>query len=261
MTNSRSLRTKDGVHLSYTTTGPTTSRNILFLPGWRQTAEQWRKQVDYFRTKYCVTTFDYRGHGESDKPESGYTVQLLASDLNDLLSALDLQDVSLVCHSMGCSVALAWLKHFPESKGQVKGIILADLTPCMLIDPSWTEIQTKEFGGFFTTPQLDELDESFSTFAPALIRAMHTPSISEEDLSWVLAQNAKCPDKIALELLKDHTMQDWRSVLPSLDIRTLLVAGEASVVSVETAKWIQSQVPGSQSFVFGKNEGGSHFSK
>jgi pimeloyl-ACP methyl ester carboxylesterase len=51
-----------------------------------------------------VIAVDMRGHGESDKPDNGYAIQRLAKDVQDLLAARNLTDVTLMGHSMGSSV-------------------------------------------------------------------------------------------------------------------------------------------------------------
>src|ERR1700730_2192386 len=50
---------------------------------------------------YRVITYDRRGFGRSSKPGIGYNYDTFAADLDALLSALNLTDVSLVGHSMG----------------------------------------------------------------------------------------------------------------------------------------------------------------
>jgi non-heme chloroperoxidase len=55
---------------------------------------------------------DHRGHGRSDTPAVGYHVHRLAADLHDVPSALDLREVTLLAHSMGCAVTWAYLELF-----------------------------------------------------------------------------------------------------------------------------------------------------
>ncbi|KAK6200742.1 hypothetical protein LQW54_009546 [Pestalotiopsis sp. IQ-011] len=137
------ITTSDGVGISYTQDGPADGANILFPPGWRQTAAQWQKQVDHFRAACRVTTFDYRSRGESNKPASGYTVRVLASDLNELGGSLRLRECTAVGHSMGASVVWAFWDAYPGSRHLIHKFVIADQAPCMLLDPSWNETQTK----------------------------------------------------------------------------------------------------------------------
>ena len=50
---------------------------------------------------YRVITYDRRGFGRSDKPNTGYTYDTLTADLHALLEALELTDTTLVGFSMG----------------------------------------------------------------------------------------------------------------------------------------------------------------
>jgi non-heme chloroperoxidase len=54
-------------------------------------------------------------------------------------------------------------------------------------------------------------------------------------------------------------MTDWRDVFATIDVPTLLIAGEASFFKVSALRWIHTQIPGSRLEVFGAEEGGSHF--
>ncbi|KAI0013793.1 Alpha/Beta hydrolase protein [Xylariaceae sp. FL0662B] len=101
------IKTSDGVRLSYSQHGSSSGPNLLFIPGWCQAAAQFKKQVEYFKTNFLVTTYDHRGHGDSEKPANGYRVHRLAADLDALMTQLDLHDVTLLGHSMGCSVIWA----------------------------------------------------------------------------------------------------------------------------------------------------------
>ena len=50
---------------------------------------------------YRVIAYDRRGFGRSDWPRSGFDYDTLASDLNDLLTGLNLTGATLVGFSMG----------------------------------------------------------------------------------------------------------------------------------------------------------------
>ena len=93
------VTTSDGVNLHYLEAGSGTP--ILMIPGWSQTAEQFKYQLSGLSDRYRVIAVDMRGHGESDKPEFGYKISRLAKDTHDLIQALDLDEVNILGHSMG----------------------------------------------------------------------------------------------------------------------------------------------------------------
>jgi pimeloyl-ACP methyl ester carboxylesterase len=75
--------------------------------------------------KYSLVMYDLRGHGRSEQPPQGYSLDQMTLDLRALLDELGLGDkqVTLVGNSSGVTIALAYAMRFPE---QVEGMILVD---------------------------------------------------------------------------------------------------------------------------------------
>lgn len=254
------INTNDGVRLAYTQTGPESGDNILFITGWRQTAAQWHKQVSHFQTSHRVTTFDYRGHGDSDKPAFGHRVYRYAADLLDLLTQLKLQRVHIVGHSMGCSIIWAFFDIFPtQARDLVAGVVLVDQSPCMIADPSWTPEQTKQLSAIFSPSTAFELGKDIAPATAGLIKGMFTAGADAKDVEFALERSSLMSDESASALLRDHASKDWRDVLPRFDIPTLVVAAEGSVFPAEGVRWVSEQIPGARLVTFNKEEGGSHF--
>lgn len=69
-------------------------------------ARSWAPMVASLADRFHVMALDLRGHGDSDKPEEGYTWDLMAADLAGVMEALDLQDTLLVGHSRGGGVTI-----------------------------------------------------------------------------------------------------------------------------------------------------------
>ena len=94
--------TNDGVSIHYEIQG--TGKTLVMLHGWDQSAKAFCNNVPALAETYQVITVDLRGHGESGKPSYGYRISRLAMDVKQLLDALELEDVTLLGWSMGCSV-------------------------------------------------------------------------------------------------------------------------------------------------------------
>ena len=92
----------DGTQLSYLEAGA--GKTLVLVPGWSQTAEQFKFQIEGLADRYRVIALDMRGHRRFRQPTYGYSIQRLAKDLEDVLVTLDLRDVTILGHSMGCSV-------------------------------------------------------------------------------------------------------------------------------------------------------------
>lgn len=254
------VQTGDGVHLSYTQCGPPDGQQILFIPGWRQAAAEWRKQVDYFsKAGFRVTTYDMRGHGESEKPGFGYRISRFAADLNDIVEELGLDDLTIVGHSMGCSITWAWWDQYPRARKHISNLVLVDQSAVMVRNPQWTDEQAAGLSALFAPAEVYGITNDMAAQAPGLVRGMFTDSVSEADLAWVLEQNAKMSDENAAALLLDHAFMDWRDVLPRIDVPSLVIAGGGNIFPSDGIEWIASQIPGAKQVTFSAEEKGSHF--
>ena len=254
------LKTGDGVRLHYNQTGPRDGQQLLFITGWRQAAVEWRKQVEYFSSAgFRVTTFDFRGHGDSDEPDFGYRISRFAADLNDVLTQLNLKNVTIIGHSMGCSVTWAWWDQYPDTHKRIAKLVFVDQSANLVKDPHWTDAQAAQISAIFTPGAVYDLAADMPAQLAPFVRSMFTPSISESDYEWVLSQNKKMSDAHAATLIIDHAFRDWRDVLPRITVPTLALGGELSISPPAGIEWIATQIPGAQHYIFTAAEKGSHF--
>ena len=258
----KSVTTNDGVTLRYEEVGFEGKPVLVCIPGWSQTAAQFKKQFGDLALHYRVIAVDMRGHGESDKPDNGYTIQRLAKDVQDVLVSLKLTDVTLMGHSMGNSVI--WCYWQLWGRDRLSKLIFVDEPPMVTADPGWSQQEKEDAGAIFdpmslytTIDQLAGPDGVKTT--KQLISGMFTKGFSRPEVDWVVEQNLEMPRKYAATLLQNHAAQDWRPVIPKITLPTLVVAGKASVVPWKSQVWIQKQVRGSRIEIFEENEGGSHF--
>lgn len=83
----------------------------------------------YFRiapqlaSRFRVTLYDLRGHGNSERPDRGYTTRVLAEDLLALMDASGVARAHLVGHSFGGAVSLHLAALHPE---RVESLTLID---------------------------------------------------------------------------------------------------------------------------------------
>ncbi|KAI8669643.1 AB hydrolase-1 domain-containing protein [Fusarium keratoplasticum] len=255
------VKTQDGVHLNYTQAGSLLGQNLVFIPGWRQSAAEWKKQVEYFsKAGYRVTAYDMRGHGESEKPDFGYRLSRFGADLNDVLTTLDLHNVSIIAHSMGSSVTWAFWDQYPDERRRIDHFAIVDQSSVLVADPTWTKAEAETFSAALFTPAgTYEFANNMTAETPPFVRSMFTPDVSEADYQWVLSENKKISDKNAATLLINHAFADWRDVLPRINIPTLVISGDVSVNNASGISWAATQIPGAKSRTFTAEEKGSHF--
>jgi non-heme chloroperoxidase len=257
---SKYVTTNDGVRLHYLEAGQ--GQPLVMVPGWSQTAEQFRYQIDGLSDRYRVIALDMRGHGESDKPDHGYKITRLSKDLHDVLLALDLRDVALLGHSMGCSVIWGYWELFgPE---RLSKLILVDQMPFITGNPQWLQDELENAGSIFTG---DSLYATINALAGpdgeattrGFIGGMVTEQIDPEIKEWCIQRNFRLPRGHAATLLYNHATQDWRTTIPRINLPTLVVGGRISLVPWQSVAWTAQQIPGARLEVFEADEGGQHF--
>ncbi|MCK8646709.1 alpha/beta fold hydrolase [Mycobacterium colombiense] len=105
---------------------------LVFHPGFSGTLDSWNWLVRELAPSYRCVTFDPRGHGDSSKPDSSYTLDELSRDVIGLIGNLELRDVTLVGHSMGGAVSLnAVLDHNAEHR-ITRLVLIAPAAPCFV---------------------------------------------------------------------------------------------------------------------------------
>ncbi|EME78659.1 uncharacterized protein MYCFIDRAFT_31072 [Pseudocercospora fijiensis CIRAD86] len=257
----RNVTTSDGVRLAVIQAGPANGHALLFIPGWRQTAAQWKKQVEHFsQAGYRVTAYDYRGHGDSEKPHYGYRLSRFGADLKDILTGLDLRNVTIIAHSMGSSVTWALWDQYPKQRWRMKSFVIADQCSVLVQDPTWTQAQRDTWScALFEPSRVYTLSANLSSELRPLITSMFTKEISQHDLDWMLAQNLKMSDSNAATLLINHASADWRDLLPTINIPTKVLSGAVSINNATGINWAATQIPGATTYTFTAEELGSHF--
>jgi pimeloyl-ACP methyl ester carboxylesterase len=254
------VTTSDGVNLYYLEAG--SGKPILMIPGWSQTAEQFKYQLSGLSDRYRVIAVDMRGHGESDKPDFGYKISRLAKDTHDLIHALDLNEVNILGHSMGSSVI--WNYYDMYGPERVSKLLLIDQMPMITSNPAWSEEERINSGEIFNPQSLYETINALAgpdgvETTKGFIGRMLTKAVSEEDKTWIIERNLRMPRQHAATLLYNHSTQDWRDLIPRIELPSLVVGGRVSTVPWRSQAWIAEQIPGARLEIFEEEEGGNHF--
>jgi pimeloyl-ACP methyl ester carboxylesterase len=98
---------------------------IVLIHGFGGTSAVWEKAL-YISTLtgagWDVLTYDNWGHGYTEGPDTAYSVELMASQLAELLVALDIsRPFDLLGFSMGGSIAVTFAERYPH---RVRKLIL-----------------------------------------------------------------------------------------------------------------------------------------
>jgi pimeloyl-ACP methyl ester carboxylesterase len=86
---------------------------LIFIHGVGMCGEIWQPQVEYFSKSYRVITYDFLGHGQSPLPKNEPTLDDYVEQLNNLVGTIGVSNFSLVGHSMGAIISVAYARKFP----------------------------------------------------------------------------------------------------------------------------------------------------
>jgi 3-oxoadipate enol-lactonase len=90
-------------------------RDIVWIPGGDNVAEDWAEQMAFFRGEFRNTAFDPRGAGRTESRRAPpWSIADMARDCADLIGAVCKPPVHVVGLSMGSFVALQVALDYPE---------------------------------------------------------------------------------------------------------------------------------------------------
>ncbi len=87
---------------------------LIFIHGVGMNSAVWSPQIEYFSTTYKVITYDFLGHGRSTKPENSLYIDDYVEQLHELVMHLNISVFSLVGHSMGALIGVAFALKYPN---------------------------------------------------------------------------------------------------------------------------------------------------
>jgi len=231
---------------------------VVLIHGWPLNGDAWEKQTSaLLAAGHRVITYDRRGFGRSSKPGIGYNYDTFAADLDTLLSALDLTDVSLVGHSMGTGEITRYIGKY-GTKRLRKVVLIGTLGPYLVKAPDNPEgIDASVFTGIQAGIKADRpvammefLKNFYSVGGP------DGKLVSERVIqaNWTVAIGAS---PIATVACVDAWLEDFRKDISRNDLPTIIIHGDddhilpADVTSRRQAKLIKD-------VKFIEIKGGSH---
>lgn len=107
---------ENGVKIHYVREGDGTP--VLLLHGWPGFWYDWRHLIEPLSKVADVIAPDFRGFGDSDKPDvspmEGYTPEHLAKDVISLLDEQGIKRAVVVAHDIGATIAQLLAKKYPD---------------------------------------------------------------------------------------------------------------------------------------------------
>lgn len=217
------MLTADRTELFYTDQGDGTC--VVFTHSWALNSDQWHYVVaGLLDHGYRCVTYDRRGHGRSDHHGGGWNMDMLADDLAQLIEHLDLKDVTLVGHSMGCSEIVRYVTRNGGSRVS-RAVFLAPILPLLVKtadNPDGVEAA-------YLDAALDLLGRDVPQWCADNSQLYFgvRPNVSAGMAEWTTRQIVDNPVKTLVDTMRMGAETDFRAELPAFDVPTLLIHGDA----------------------------------
>jgi non-heme chloroperoxidase len=227
---------KDGVRLHYLQQGPLNGPAAIFLHGYSDSSFSFSRVMPMMPTALRVVAPDFRGHGASDKPASGYKITELASDVLEVMDALELPSAIVVGHSMGSFVAQAIAERAPH---RVSTLALVGSGPVARNDVIDEIKKTVD-------ALVDPVERSFvREFQYATI----AQPVPESFMNTAIENSRQMPAAIWRAIMEG--MADFEPAQPRPRVRTVVIGGTLDAVfSVSEQTALAAQFVGARLHLF-----------
>ena len=110
-----------GITVPYVSVGLGSALPVLLLHAWGESRRSFARLLTALPDSVHAVAMDLRGHGEADKPPSGYSLAALADDVVALMDSMELPSAVVLGSSSGGYVAQQVAVSHPE---RVSGLVL-----------------------------------------------------------------------------------------------------------------------------------------
>ena len=100
------------IQIAFTVEGK--AETIVLLHGFLESSTIWKNVVSAFKETHQIIAIDLLGHGKTEKLGYIHSMETMAETVHAVLSELKVEKASIIGHSMGGYVALAFAEKFPQ---------------------------------------------------------------------------------------------------------------------------------------------------
>jgi pimeloyl-ACP methyl ester carboxylesterase len=216
---------------------------LLMIQGLSNYSGHWTTLLPPFAEKYRAIIFDNRGTGRTDKPETPYTMEMMAADAKGVLDAIGIDKANVLGVSMGGMIAQEFALDYPDT---VINLILG----CTSCGGKHGLPPTAESIAFLGNPERAKLsvEQRARDTAPWLWTKGFIDK-HPEAVDRYVAVTMKYPTPLhgLANQMQAVAGGDTYERLPRIKSPTLVIAGDSDrLIPFENSNIIASRIPGAE---------------
>lgn len=224
------------------------ARTVLFLHTWANNSDIWQYQMNYLCGRGMRTVaYDRRGHGRSSDPGFNYDFDVLSRDLATVIEQLDLRNLALVGHSMGCGEIVRYLSKYGDARVSRIVFVAPSLPFALKTDDNPDGVPSSEL-----IAVREAITHDFPQYVRTIARTFFGPKVTDSSVEWGIrmCDLSSLPALIGTNIAGTET--DFRAELRSIEKPILIIHGNSDVMApLElTAQRVHRLIPGSQLKVY-----------
>jgi sigma-B regulation protein RsbQ len=224
--------------------GPQDKPTIMLAHGFGCDQQLWRMVVPELLPNFRIVLFDHVGSGAADPAawdaERYASLQGYADDVLEILTELDLREVTLVGHSVAAMMGVLAVATDPS---RIAKLVLLTPSPCYLDDD--------DYRGGFSRADIDELLESLESnylgwskaMAPVIMGVPERPELADELTDTFCRTDPECARVFA----RATFLSDNRADLKRVSVPTLVIESEQDAIAPrEVGAFVHRHIGGSE---------------
>lgn len=245
----KTIKLASGVQLQYVAQGYNDGIPVILLHGYSDSWHSWDRLLPMLPQQLRVYAYSQRGHGVSDRPDSGYTFKDLSNDLAQFMDAMGVQSAVLVGHSMSSGVVRQFALDYPE---RVRGLVLeagfATWKGNPVLEAFWNETISK---------LEDPIDRSF---AEEFQRSTLKRPVPPEFFNMVVGESLKLPARVWKDVFRNFMELDFSADTRTITAPTIIIWGDQDTFAdLAEQQKLQAAIPGSRLITYAGTGHGMHW--
>ena len=221
-------RLATGLRVHYAEQGAREGEAVIFLHAYVDSWYSYSRVLPLLSAEYHAFAPDQRGHGDSDKPQCGYTADDYAADVDAFMDAVGIEKATLVGDSSGGLIAQRMTLDYPH---RISRLVLIGSPTTLVNNEAVMEAGERMLAGL-EDPIPPEFVREF------ILGTVHDP-MPEEFLSTTVSQSLKVPTRVWRDYYEGVLLTvDDTARLGEIGVPTLILWGEQdALLPREEQEW------------------------